>query len=96
VDWLSLLGDNGLEQHFKVLSNKFTPGLKPKNGDFLRKEWLYDLHWFSDPGGYKLTRLPLVVESEWRWIRKDDEKVPKDRYGEVKWDFQKLLLPMPN
>ncbi len=92
MDALSLLGDSGLNQQFKVLSNKFTLGLKPKNGDFLRKEWLYDLHWFTDPGGYKLTRLPLVVECEWQWIRKDDTNVPKDRYGEVKWDFQKLLV----
>ena len=73
MDALSLLGDNGLDQHFKVLSNKFTPGLKPKTGEFLRKEWLYDLHWFTDSGGYKLTRLPLAVECEWRWIRKDGQ-----------------------
>src|ERR1700734_1010867 len=87
---LSRLGDN---KHFKVLSNKIPNSLRPRKGKFLKKEWLYDLHWFTDPGGYKLKRLPLVVECEWHWTRgKNDKQRPKDRYGEVKWDFQKLLV----
>lgn len=72
-----------------------------KNEGFKKAEWLYDLHWYQEiePTCYRMTRLPLVVESEWDWIR-DAEREKKttigegtpDVFGEIKWDFQKLLV----
>ena len=56
-------------------------------------EWLYDLIWYKFREGvdYALTEMFLAMESEWgsrRHCAKDD----KDSYGEVKYDFQKLLV----
>lgn len=92
---LALLGDKALpdKPHYKVYTNRIPSYLKTNDGGrFTPREWLYDLHWFTDPGGYRLTQLPLVVECEWRWKRgKEDKQKPKDPYGAVKFDFQKLL-----
>ena len=56
-------------------------------------EWLYDLIWYKYKEGkhYALTEIILAMESEWGGKRKgaDDENDP---YGEVKYDFQKLLV----
>lgn len=58
-------------------------------------EWLYDMISYQFNHGknnhYTLTELYLVMECEWggrRYRAKDD----KDSYGEVKYDFQKLLV----
>jgi hypothetical protein len=93
---LAVLGDKELKNkpHYKVYANRLPSGLRRSDGGtFKPREWLYDLHWFADPGGYRLTSVPLVVECEWRWTRgKEDEQRPKDCYGAVKYDFQKLLV----
>ena len=57
-------------------------------------EWLYDLFCYRfESEHYALSDTVLVMESEW-W---DKHKSPKgndggDQYGEVKFDFQKLLV----
>lgn len=51
------------------------------------KEWLFDLIWCIDDNEYGLESLELAVECE--WSHKRDKK---DRYGHVKYDFQKLLV----
>lgn len=95
---LALLGDKELEikPHYKVYANRLPSGLRRSDGGkFKPTEWLYDLHWFTDPGGYRLTSVPLVVECEWRWTRTEEKVEPgekKDFYGAVKYDFQKLLV----
>lgn len=44
-------------------------------------EWLYDIVWYENNEDGLLKSVPLVVESEW-----------KRRYGDIKYDFEKLLL----
>jgi len=79
---------------------------------FKNREWLFDLHWFTQHKkcrtglrkyGYRLKTVPLVVECEWDWIRakereqkKEQNKAELDPFGEVKYDFQKLLLANAN
>jgi hypothetical protein len=53
-------------------------------GGFINKferEWLYDVVWYNEDSEKRLTRIPLIVESEW------------DRnYLGIKYDFEKLLV----
>lgn len=99
MDALSRLGK---KMGLKSMSHGISKGLENKyNGWFKRSEWLYDLHWYEEQKQekYKQTSLPLVVECEWDWIRENERKKelkkrkPKtDKFGEIKWDFQKLLV----
>ncbi|NCC99696.1 MAG: hypothetical protein EOL95_08380 [Bacteroidia bacterium] len=93
-DKLSKLGDTELlnKEKFKVYSNGLSSDLRQENGGkFKNREWLYDLHWYTeDTEPYLPIRLPLVVECEWDPERKGDiKKVP---FGGIKYDFQKLLV----
>jgi hypothetical protein len=96
MESLTLLGDRKQKSkpHFRVyshgLSKKFLK--RHKNKHFRNVEWLYDLHWYNENEGsrYQITSLPLVLECEWDWKRKNDET--EDDYGAVKYDFQKLLV----
>jgi len=71
------------------------------------KEWLYDLLWFKYNRNkeYALTETVLVMESEWKWGKRqknkddnneeelnDSEKIAANYYPEVMYDFQKLLV----
>lgn len=57
-------------------------------------EWLYDLIWYcyNDSEHYALTELLLAMESEWGGRRYSSNNDNSDPYGEVKYDFQKLLV----
>lgn len=57
------------------------------------KEWLYDLICYKFKNGchYSLNETILVMESEWGGKRFKVEDAD-DPYGEVKFDFQKLLI----
>lgn len=57
------------------------------------KEWLYDLicYEFEENVGYSLNNVVLVMESEWKG-RRYNANGDEDQYGEVKFDFQKLLV----
>ena len=58
------------------------------------REWLYDLHWYTEnkgkKSGYQPTSLPLVVECEWGMKRRGD--TTGKPYSAIKYDFQKLLV----
>jgi hypothetical protein len=68
---------------------------------FVNREWLYDLHWYTDEEHFLPTSLPLVVESQWR-PQFETKKVKKGEYNRtqgknipysgVMFDFQKLLV----
>lgn len=57
-------------------------------------EWLYDLIWYkyNKTVDYALTDLFLAMESEWGGRRYSSKNDKEDPYGEVKYDFQKLLV----
>ena len=57
------------------------------------KEWLFDLHWYTekDNDHYFPLKLPLVVECEWKHKRYGANDA-NDKYGEIKYDFQKLVV----
>ena len=77
---------------YKTYSNKISPHLRKENGgQFKNKEWLYDLHWYteSDSEPYMPIALPLIVECEWNPKRNEDSK---NSYSGIKYDFQKLLV----
>jgi hypothetical protein len=88
---LTELGDS---LNYKVYSHGLSKEfLEKHNHKFKNREWLYDLHWYTekkDKGCMPLT-LPLIVECEWR-KRKSDDKDEKEKHGEIKYDFQKLLI----
>ena len=92
---LALLGDKKLKgkPHYKVYANGLSSGLRTcDGGEFVKREWLYDLHWYTEVKGchYRPIGLPLVVECEWEPNRrKEKTKVP---YSGIKFDFQKLLV----
>jgi len=98
-----LLTELGSQKKYKVyahgLSELFLE--KHKNNHFVNREWLFDLCWYQEEeGGYFLKKMVLSVESEWskrRYISKEDKNRgctdTKDKYGAIKYDFQKLLLP---
>lgn len=63
-----------------------------KKHNFICKEFLYDVHWYTDKKGsfYTPENVALVVESELGDRRKGDKsKMPNPA---IKFDFQKLLL----
>ena len=99
-DLLTELGD---EKGYKVYSHGLSDSFleKHKNNHFVNREWLFDLCWYQEEeGGYFLKKMVLAVESEWskrRYISKEDKNRgctdTKDKYGAIKYDFQKLLIP---
>lgn len=64
--------------------------MKEINRPFVNREWLLDLHWYSEGAEpYSIETLQLAVECEWNPKRKGDSKVP---YSGIKYDFQKLVV----
>lgn len=98
-----LLTELGDEKGYKVYSHSLSKSFlkKHKKKHFVNREWLFDLCWYQEEkGGYFLKNIVLAVESEWtkrRYISKKDKDRgctdTKDKYGAIKYDFQKLLLP---
>ncbi len=81
----------GHELGFRVYANGLIDtDLEEVKHNFVNREWLYDLHWYTDVKDYMPNSLPLVMECEW------DNKRPKDKsnssYSAVKFDFQKLIV----
>lgn len=63
------------------------------NAHLANHEWLFDLIWYKyDNSHYSLTEIILAMESEWGGRRYKSVNDNKDQYGEVKYDFQKLLV----
>ena len=88
MELLTQLGDNN--KH-KVYSHSLSEGFRQNsNNKFVNREWLYDLVWYKDDlnESYIMKNTLLVVESEWAYKRPKDD----DKYGAIKYDFQKLLL----
>ncbi len=81
----------GHKSGFKVYANGLTnEDLIEIDEEFVNREWLYDIHWFTNgKEPYSVESLPLVVECEWNPRRKGDGKIP---YSGVKYDFQKLVV----
>ncbi|KAA6324026.1 hypothetical protein EZS27_026598 [termite gut metagenome] len=85
----------GHELEYKVYANRLEEeDLKEVNHNFVNREWLFDLSFYTDRDKYKepysIDRLLLTVECEWYSRRKEDKK--KDRFSGFKYDFQKLLV----
>jgi hypothetical protein len=103
---MDALSQLGREQGFKSMSHGITISKTERKRGYNKKgfkygEWLFDLHWYEEQKRrkYQQTSLPLVVECEWNWIREAErkkeqkKKKPKiDKFGAIKWDFQKLLV----
>ena len=90
MELLTQLGD---DNKHKVYSHSLSEGFRQKSGDkFVNREWLYDLVWYEDDQNkfYTIKKTLLVVESEWAYKRPKDKN--DDKYGAIKYDFQKLLL----
>jgi hypothetical protein len=78
---------------YKVYANGLDNNeVKLINHGFVNREWVFDLHWYTEPPNthYQVDRLPLVVEAEWCVQSKDDKNGIE--YGSVKYDFQKILI----
>jgi hypothetical protein len=89
---LSELGHEtpNIECHYKVYANQLPLNMcQEHGGEYNSREWLYDLHWYTEVDHYQPTSLPLVVECQWRPKRNEDSVVP---YSDCKFDFQKLLV----
>ena len=90
MELLTQLGDNN--KH-KVYSHSLSEDFRQNsNNKFVNREWLYDLVWYKDDlnESYIMKNTLLVVESEWAYKRPKDKI--DDKYGAIKYDFQKLLL----
>lgn len=90
MERLSQLGDN---KGHKVYSHSLSEGFRQKSGDiFVNREWLYDLVWYEDDQNkfYTIKKTLLTAESEWAYKRPKDKI--DNKYGAIKYDFQKLLL----
>ncbi len=85
-----LFHDLGKELGYKVYGNGISPKLK-EGGYFKNREWLYDLHWFTEPENthYIPATIPMVLESEWQNKQPGNKET---RNGAVMFDFQKLLV----
>lgn len=84
---LTLLGDG---KGYKVNSHSLSKEFKNEHPQFVNREWLYDLLWYTEGDPYCPKEFPLVVECEWQKRRKGDKT--KDKLSDIKYDFQKLLL----
>ena len=103
---MDALSQLGREQGFKSMSHGITISKAERKRGYNKRgfkygEWLFDLHWYEERKRrkYQQTSLPLVVECEWNWIREAERtkeqkktKPNTDKYGAIKWDFQKLLV----
>ncbi len=75
----------------EITHNPKNPKCKSIGKIFKNREWLYDLHWYTEGlEPYSPTSLPLAMECEWDYKRHDDRN--KTCYGAVKFDFQKLIV----
>lgn len=90
MELLTRVGDT---LKYKVYSHSLSEGFRQNsNYKFVNREWLYDLVWYKDDlnESYIMKNTLLVVESEWAYKRPKDKI--DDKYGAIKYDFQKLLL----
>lgn len=90
MELLTKLGD---DRGHKVYSHSLSEVFRQNSGNkFVNREWLYDLVWYEDDRNesYTIKKTLLVVESEWAYKRSKDKI--DDKYGAIKYDFQKLLL----
>jgi len=85
----------GHQLGYKVYANGLLDeDVKLIDQPFVNREWLFDLHWYTDgTDDYSIKSLPLVAECEWNPKRKGDAKT---YYGGVKYDFQKLIVSNAN
>lgn len=92
-DTLAELGHRPLRHkpRYKVYANGLSENLRQSfGGDFKNREWLYDLHWYTEGTiPYTTVRLPLVMECEWNPKSKLDSI---NAFSGIKYDFQKLLV----
>ncbi len=81
----------GHSLNYKVYANGLSKDdLEEVNHQFVNREWLFDLHWYTEgKGQYTIESLPLVVECEWNPKRKGEST---KLYGGIKYDFQKLVV----
>jgi hypothetical protein len=84
---LTLLGES---KKYKVNSHSLSKEFKTKYQQFVNREWLYDLVWYTEGDSYCPKEFRLIVESEWQKRRKEDKN--DDKLSGIKYDFQKLLL----
>ena len=91
---LALLGD---EDGFCVSCNGLSLDYSKKY-KFVNREWLYDVTWYREINHYTIRSLDLAAEIEWGGVRYLKNKKPdnNDPYGEVKYDFQKLVTSRAN
>lgn len=81
----------GHKLNYKAYANNLSAEDKKKIGHkFVNREWLFDVHWYTESDHYSVNTLPLVVECEWDLMRRGDSH--KIEYGAVKYDFQKLII----
>lgn len=70
-------GDLGRQQGFRIAAAGYV------HAD--EGEWLYDMVWYEQDSAGLMSRLPMVLESEWKF------GVLVDKNVEVDGDFQKLV-----
>lgn len=91
----SVLAILGSKLGYKVYTNGL-PCCICNNYNFVNREWMYDLIWYMDSTEckYCIAELNLAVESELSGRRNKKERKldDDDSIGEVKYDFQKLLV----
>ena len=84
----------GLSAWATNLSSESNNRVHSPNCHIQNKEWMYDLILFSYDANvdYAINHLWVVVESEWGASTKSKNTGKIIQYGEVKSDFQKLLI----
>lgn len=90
----SILATLGSEKGYKV----YCHGLQEEIANKLccvNVEWMNDVIWYKDSTqNYMMDSLVLAAESEWDGMRKPvgNQQKDEDKYGSVKYDFQKLIV----
>lgn len=81
----------GQDLKYKVGTNRLDKDFAEEN-KFNNREWLFDLTWYLETNRhYEITDLILAMECEWGGQRVNAHD-DRDEYGEVKYDFQKLIV----
>lgn len=81
----------GLKLGYDIEGNGFSKVFAEEH-KLINVEWLYDQMWFKQERPYKILRLVLAAEIEWDGRRRlKTGSLDKDKYGAVKYDFQKLI-----
>lgn len=99
-----VLVDLGHDKGFKVYANGFCPEDIGeiskhkcfKNGNkFVNKEWLYDLHWFSDIKNENFMPENFILACECEWAKGSKPSLNQS-LEDIGYDFQKLLFSNSN